>query len=135
MIIVSFLFLVFTVFSLAGGAQAQGQFTDRAKLLEEAKKEGKVMVYISSNAADANALKAAFEKKYPFIKMEYYRGACTTLRVNNLEGVRQVTIFTNLADHTMVKTKKQRNTPSVRARTKERLVTLAVCRTASSALS
>jgi iron(III) transport system substrate-binding protein len=73
MIVVSLVFFVVTMFSLFGVAQGQGQSADRAELIEQAKKEGKVMVYISSNAADANALKAAFEKKYPFIKMEYYR--------------------------------------------------------------
>ena len=30
------------------------------------------MVYVSSNASDARALEAAFEKKYPFVNMEFY---------------------------------------------------------------
>jgi iron(III) transport system substrate-binding protein len=51
---------------------ALSQTKDRAALIEEAKKEGKVMVYVSSNASDARALEAAFEKKYPFINMEFY---------------------------------------------------------------
>ena len=51
---------------------ALSQTKDRATLIEEAKKEGKVMVYVSSNASDARALEAAFEKKYPFINMEFY---------------------------------------------------------------
>ncbi len=46
---------------------------ERAKLIEEAKKEGKVVVYAAYSAPDANAFKAAFEKKYPFIKFEYFR--------------------------------------------------------------
>jgi iron(III) transport system substrate-binding protein len=71
--IIAFLLAAHTVFALSGLACAQSPSMDRTKLIEEAKKEGKVMVYISSNASDANALKAAFEKKYPFIKMEYYR--------------------------------------------------------------
>jgi len=50
----------------------QAQTKDRAKLIEDAKKEGKVMVYVSSNASDARALEAAFEKKYPFVNMEFY---------------------------------------------------------------
>jgi hypothetical protein len=41
----------------------QAQTKDRAKLIEDAKKEGKVMVYVSSNASDARALEAVFEKK------------------------------------------------------------------------
>jgi iron(III) transport system substrate-binding protein len=48
------------------------QTKERAKLIEEAKKEAKVMVYVSSNASDARALEAAFEKKYPFVNMEFY---------------------------------------------------------------
>lgn len=42
------------------------------RLLEDAKKEGKVVVYVSSNASDAKALKAVFEKKYPLINMEFF---------------------------------------------------------------
>jgi ABC-type glycerol-3-phosphate transport system substrate-binding protein len=57
-------------FANAGIAQAQTK--ERAKLIEDAKKEGKVMVYVSSNASDARALEAAFEKKYPFVNIEFY---------------------------------------------------------------
>jgi len=56
----------------APAANAQNQAKDRAKLIEDAKREGKVLVYVSSNASDARALKSAFEKKYPFINMEFY---------------------------------------------------------------
>ena len=56
----------------APSADAQSQSKDRAKLMEDAKKEGKVLVYVSSNASDAKALEASFEKKYPFINMEFY---------------------------------------------------------------
>ena len=52
---------------------AQAQAPDRAKLIEEAKKEGKLVVYAAYSALDANAFKAAFEKKYPFIQFEYFR--------------------------------------------------------------
>jgi len=61
------LFFAFTLL------QAQTTPVDRAKLIEEAKKEGKVVVYAAYSTADANAFKAAFEKKYPFIKFEYFR--------------------------------------------------------------
>jgi iron(III) transport system substrate-binding protein len=73
MTITSLLLFICMIMATSGSAHGQSPSTDRAKLIEEAKKEGKVMVYISSNASDANALKAAFEKKYPFLKMEYYR--------------------------------------------------------------
>lgn len=58
--------------SVVGWAYAQSQSMDRGKLLEDAKKEGKVVVYVSSNASDAKALKVVFEKRYPFINMEFF---------------------------------------------------------------
>lgn len=58
---------------LAAPARAQTVPADRAKLVAAAKKEGKVVVYAAYSAADANMFKAAFEKKYPFIKFEYFR--------------------------------------------------------------
>ncbi|MGZ8489203.1 MAG: hypothetical protein ACXWW4_11800 [Candidatus Binatia bacterium] len=61
-----------TALALANPAIGQAQTKERAKLIEDAKKEGKVMVYVSSNASDARALEAAFEKKYPFVNMEFY---------------------------------------------------------------
>jgi ABC-type Fe3+ transport system substrate-binding protein len=61
------IFLAFTLL------QAQTAPVDRAKLIEEAKKEGKVVVYAAYSASDANTFKSAFEKKYPFIKFEYFR--------------------------------------------------------------
>ena len=69
--IISLALVLHGIFCLAGIIYAQSQSTDRPKLIEDAKKEGKVMVYVSSNASDAKALKAAFEKKYPFINMEF----------------------------------------------------------------
>ena len=69
--IISLTLVLHAIFGLAGIAHPQGQSTDRPKLIEDAKKEGKVMVYVSSNASDAKALKAVFEKKYPFINMEF----------------------------------------------------------------
>src|ERR1700747_156560 len=51
---------------------AQNVVKDRAKLVADAQREGKVVVYVSSNASDAKALKSAFEKKYPFVQMEFF---------------------------------------------------------------
>lgn len=70
-IIVSLLFALLFVIRPAAAA-AQSQTKDRAKLVEDGRKEGKFVVYVSSNASDARALKSAFEKKYPFIAMEFY---------------------------------------------------------------
>lgn len=67
---VVFVLLAVLVFADPGIGQAQSK--DRAKLVDDAKKEGKVVVYVSSNASDARALKAVFEKKYPFVNMEFY---------------------------------------------------------------
>jgi hypothetical protein len=49
-------------FADPGLGHGQTRDRDRAKIVEDAKKEGKVMVYVSSNASDARALEAAFEK-------------------------------------------------------------------------
>ena len=70
-VIFYFALLICSIVYLPGWVYAQSDSKDRAKLIEDAKKEGKVMVYVSSNASDAKALKGAFEKKYPFINMEY----------------------------------------------------------------
>jgi len=59
------------IFSMPGSIDAQNPSKGRAKLIEDAKREGKVVVYVSSNASDAKALKATFEGKYPFVQMEF----------------------------------------------------------------
>jgi iron(III) transport system substrate-binding protein len=43
-------------------------------LVEGAKKEGKVVGYMSGGVPTLEAIKKAFEKKYPFIEFEYWRG-------------------------------------------------------------
>ena len=80
-------------FANAGIARAQTK--ERAKLIEDAKKEGKVMVYVSSNASDARALEAAFEKKYPFVNMEFYSSGKDALLTRYLLEART---GSNLAD-------------------------------------
>ena len=61
--IIYFAPFVYAVFCALGLGYAQIQSKDRLKLAEDAKREGKVVVYVSSNASDAKALKAAFRKK------------------------------------------------------------------------
>jgi iron(III) transport system substrate-binding protein len=75
------LFLGFTLL------QAQTSPANRAKLVEEAKKEGKVVVYAAYSATDANVFKAAFEKKYPFIRFEYFRAGKDKLLAKYLTEV------------------------------------------------
>ena len=60
-------FAMLAAFCLASSGLGQAQTKERAKMIEDAKKEAKVMVYVSSNASDARALEAVFEKKYPFV--------------------------------------------------------------------
>lgn len=51
-----------------------------AESLEEgARREGVVSFYSSIPAPQTQILMSAFQKKYPFIKAEYYRGSTTTL--------------------------------------------------------
>lgn len=85
----SFVGLLIVAFLFGSGlAFAQGDSPGRERLLEEAKKEGKVVVYAAYSAADANAFKAAFEKKYPFIKFEYFRTGKDRLLSKYLTEVR-----------------------------------------------
>ena len=53
------------------------------------------MVYVSSNASDARALEAAFEKKYPFVDMEFYSSGKDALLTRYLLEART---NSNLAD-------------------------------------
>jgi iron(III) transport system substrate-binding protein len=61
---------------VAAGAQAQAQVppgypADYAKLIEAAKKEGKVIVYATTDAAAANPLIKDFQALYPGVTVEY----------------------------------------------------------------
>src|SRR5579862_6039485 len=56
------------------GVQAQvpqGYPADYAKTVEAAKKEGKVVIYSTTDAASSNPLVKDFEALYPGIKVEY----------------------------------------------------------------
>lgn len=60
------------LFATTASAQApQGYPADYAKLVDAAKKEGKVVVYATTDAAAANPLVKDFETLYPGIKVEY----------------------------------------------------------------
>ena len=56
---------MFTALCLTNSAVGHAQTKERAKLIEDAKKEGKVMVYVSSNASDARASKLPSKKNIP----------------------------------------------------------------------
>jgi len=85
-------FFVFVV-GFVGFAEAQTSFADRAKLIEDAKREGKIVFYTGASANDGNALKTAFEKKYPFLKMEYFRAGKDKLLGKYLTEVRNNTFL------------------------------------------
>jgi iron(III) transport system substrate-binding protein len=62
--------------------------SDRQQILEQgARKEGQLLVYTSHTRMDAD-IKPAFEKKYPFIKMEVFRGSSGPLARRTLEEYR-----------------------------------------------
>ncbi len=88
-------FAMLAALCFTNSAIGQAQTKDRAKLIEDARKEAKVMVYVSSNASDARALEAVFEKKYPFINMEFYSSGKDALLSRYLLEART---GTNLAD-------------------------------------
>ena len=56
---------------------ALAQDSHTAALIEGAKKEGTVMWYCSMNAEDAKKLTDSFNKKYPFVKVEFFRSNST----------------------------------------------------------
>jgi len=51
------------------------QRDERAKLIESAKKEGKLIWYTSTNVTESKPLLDDFEKQYPFIKGEIFRAS------------------------------------------------------------
>src|SRR5512139_530830 len=66
--------LIAAALAFGGAAQAQapqGYPADYAKLVDAAKKEGKVVVYATTDAAAANPLIKDFEALYPGVKVEY----------------------------------------------------------------
>jgi iron(III) transport system substrate-binding protein len=68
-----FLCLLFLSVMLSQTLAAASETARTAKLIDGAKKEGKVVWYTTLNAPEADELLKAFNKKYPFIKPEFYR--------------------------------------------------------------
>jgi iron(III) transport system substrate-binding protein len=66
--------IIATALAFGTGAQAQvpeSYPADYAKIIEAAKKEGKVVIYATTDAVAANPLIKDFEALYPGIKVEY----------------------------------------------------------------
>src|SRR5688572_1542429 len=58
-----------------GMPAAWGQADEKAKLVEGAKKEGKLVWYTSTNVTESKPLLDDFEKQYPFVKGEIFRAS------------------------------------------------------------
>ena len=63
------------IFVLTSLAPTWSQTDERAKLIEGAKKEGKLIWYASTNVTESKPLLDDFEKQYPFIKGELFRAS------------------------------------------------------------
>ena len=55
------------------GANPNGFAQTQEQLIAGAKKEGKLVVYASATAPQLQMYFAAFNKKYPFVKTEFFR--------------------------------------------------------------
>ncbi|HEY3154691.1 MAG TPA: hypothetical protein VGK65_23725, partial [Candidatus Binatia bacterium] len=66
---------LWAIFFSLGAASAWGQSDEKAKLIEGAKKEGKLVWYTSTNVTESKPLLDDFEKQYPFIKGEIFRAS------------------------------------------------------------
>ena len=66
---------MFLVLAIFVSANVHGQSDDRAKQIEAAKKEGKLLWYTSTNVTESKPLLDDFEKQYPFIKGEIFRAS------------------------------------------------------------
>jgi len=65
--------LIYLICCIASDDSSLAQDSATAKLIEGAKKEGKMIFYSSLNIEDNNGLLKKFEEKYPFIKTELNR--------------------------------------------------------------
>lgn len=64
-----------------------------AKLVEGAKKEGSLMWYTSTSIEDAKSLFDVFNKKYPFVKTEFFRAGSARLFNRILNEARAGKVF------------------------------------------
>jgi iron(III) transport system substrate-binding protein len=63
------------IFFSLGGQPAWGQSDEKAKLIDAAKKEGKLVWYTSTNVTESKPLLDDFEKLYPGIRGEIFRAS------------------------------------------------------------
>ena len=76
---------------------ATGAVLDHERILEGAKKEGRLVVYTGMDTEEANHFTREFTKKYPFIKADVFRSAGEKLQarflVENRAGVNSADVF------------------------------------------
>src|SRR4026209_1518098 len=66
---------LWAIFLSIGVTAAWGQADEKAKLVEGAKKEGKLVWYTSTNVTESKPLLDDFEKQYPLVKGEIFRAS------------------------------------------------------------
>jgi len=76
---VSMLLLLLSVFNLGFSFRSVAQDSHTQKLLDGAKKEGALVWYMSASIEDAKAILLAFNKKYPFLKTDFFRAGSARL--------------------------------------------------------
>jgi iron(III) transport system substrate-binding protein len=76
---VSMLLLLLSVFNLGFSFRSVAQDSHTQKLIDGAKKEGALVWYMSASIEDAKAILLAFNKKYPFLKTDFFRAGSARL--------------------------------------------------------
>jgi iron(III) transport system substrate-binding protein len=71
--------LIFLFIALGANSSASAQETDRAALIERAKKEGEVVWYTSAGLQDSKPMADVFQKDYPFIQVSIIRAGSGVL--------------------------------------------------------
>jgi iron(III) transport system substrate-binding protein len=82
---VPMLLLLLSVFHLGFSFRSVAQDSHTQKLIDGAKKEGALVWYMSASIEDAQAILLAFNKKYPFLKTDFFRAGSARLfnRITN----------------------------------------------------
>src|SRR5262245_25128680 len=80
--------------ALTQTSASMGQDTERAALIERAKKEAEVVWYTSAGLQDSNPMAEAFQRDYPFLRVNVIRSGSGVLinRILN-EARAQKTLF------------------------------------------
>jgi iron(III) transport system substrate-binding protein len=71
--------LICLFIAVGANSSASGQETDRAALVERAKKEAEVVWYTSAGLQDSKPMADVFQKDYPFIQVSIIRAGSGVL--------------------------------------------------------